>query len=148
MQEDIKAFLKSYLPALRSAERWFREWDNAEDVSVRSPKLDGMPRSTGVHGLELQVELIERCRTRAEKERDKALKILDQIEDMVDRLEDADQRRLIRDRYITGMEWAEVADDVNMSLRTVYRVHGQALAEMRRNEETDSLEPFLRDRRS
>lgn len=132
--QDIKAFLKSYLPALRSAERWFREWDQAEDVSVKSPKMDGMPRSEGIHGLELQVELIERCRTRAEKERDRALAILDKIEDMVERLDDADYRRIIRDRYIIGMEWLEVADDVHMSQRTVFRVHGKALAEMRKNE--------------
>ena len=132
MQEDIKSFLKSYLPALRSAERWFKEWDMAEDVSVKSPKLDGMPRSSGVHGLELQVELIERCRHRAEKERDRALAILDKIEDMVEKLEDPDYRRIIRDRYIIGMEWMDVAEDVHMSERTVYRVHGKALAEMRR----------------
>jgi len=106
----------------------------AEDVSVKSPRLDGMPRASGTHGLELQVELIERCRHRAEKERDRALAILDKIEGMVEKLEDPDYRRIIRDRYIIGMEWMEVAEDVHMSERTVYRVHGKALAEMRKNE--------------
>ena len=116
-----------------------KEWDEAEQISVRSPKMDGMPRTGGVHGLEMQVAMIEKARKRAEKERDRAMRILDECEKMIDSLEDFDQRNVLRKRYIDGMEWSEVAIYANMAERTVFYVHGRALNELRRreNERTD-----------
>ena len=134
MGKDVKAILKSYIPALKYAMKCMKEWDDAEDISISSPRMDGMPRNKGVHGLEMQVALIEKYRKRAEKERDRALKILDEVETLIDSLDDEDQRNVLRKRYIDGMEWAEVAIYVNMSERTVFYVHGRALNELRRME--------------
>ena len=133
MQTDIKDYLRSYIPALRYAELCFRELDMAEDISICSPKLDGMPRAPGKHGLEEQVARIDAIRRKAEKARKKVLDQLEDIEDRIDQVDDMDQRLVIKMRYIYGMQWAEIATGANMSERTVYRVHGQALAKMRRN---------------
>lgn len=132
--KDVKAILKSYIPARNYAIKCIQEWDEAEQISVRSPKMDGMPRTGGVHGLEMQVAMIEKARKRAEKERDRAMRILDECEKMIDSLEDFDQRNVLRKRYIDGMEWAEVAIYANMAERTVFYVHGKALNELRRRE--------------
>lgn len=129
---DVKKILKSYRPALKYAIRCMEEWDEAEQISIRSPKMDGMPRTGSTHGLEMQVALIEHVRARAEKERDRAMAILDKVETMIDSLDDSDQRNVLRKRYIDGMEWSEVAIYANLSERAVYYIHGKALTELRR----------------
>lgn len=131
---DIKEYLRSYIPALRYAELCFRELDAAEDVSLKSPKMDGMPRSSGTHGLEVQIAQIDAIRRKAEKAREKVLKMLEDIENRIDALENMDQKLVIKMRYLYGCRWDEIATGANMSERTVYRIHGQALAEMRRRE--------------
>lgn len=130
--QDVKAFLRSYIPTLRYAELCFRELDAARDVSVRSPRLDGMPRGGSLGGLELQVAEIEAIRRKAEKAREKVLAMLGRIEDMIDGLDDMDQRMVIKMRYLYGCQWAEIAVSANMAERTVYYLHGKALAELRR----------------
>lgn len=132
--QEIKAYLRSYIPALRYAEKCFRELDAVEDISIRSPKMDGMPKSPGLHGLEDQVARIEAVREKAEKARAKVLAMLDDIEDRIEALENYDQKTVIKLRYIYGMEWTEIANEMSWSTRTVYNIHGRALAEMRKDE--------------
>lgn len=131
--QDIKTLLKSYIPALRYAEKCFREYDMARETTIRSPKMDGMPRSGSISGLEMQVAIIERMRKKAEKEREKVLKMLDEILDMIDTLQDPEQKMVIKLHYVYGYSWAEVAVSAEMAERTVYYVHGKALAELRKN---------------
>ena len=45
----------------------------------------------------------------------------------VDRMENQQERELLRFRYIDGMTWAEVADALNTTERNVYFIHGRAL---------------------
>ena len=96
---DVKAKLKSYGPLLRYAEKCFREYDAAQIVSVRSPKMDGMPRSGSINGLELQVAQIERIRKRAERARERVLERLNEIEEMIDSLEDPEQMMVLQMHY-------------------------------------------------
>lgn len=132
--KDVKAVLKSYQIALKYAKKAVMDWDEAElnATTLRSPKMDGMPRVGGVHGLELQVAVVEEKRATAEKERKMAFDVLDKIEAMIDSLDDFEQRNVLRKRYIDGMEWAEVAKETFMSERKVYNVHGRALTELRK----------------
>lgn len=130
--KDVKDILRAYQPALKYAMKCMAEWDAAEQISVSSPKMDGMPRSGATHGLELQVALIEEKRKLAERERERFFEIQSEVYEMIDSLEDPDQRNVLAKRYIDGMEWAEVANYANMAERTVYYVHGKALAELRR----------------
>ena len=130
--QDIKQLLKAYIPSLRYAEKCFRELDLARESTVRSPRMDGMPRTGSVSGLEMQVAMIERIRKKAEKEREKVLAMLDQIMDMIDMLDDPEQKTVIKLHYVYGYSWAEVAISADMAERTVYYVHGKALSELRK----------------
>ena len=132
--QDIKEYLRSYIPALKYAELCFRELDSLEDVSIQSPKMDGMPRTSSLHGVEDQVARIDAIRRKAEKARERVLTMLEDIEMRIDALENDDQRLVIKMRYIYGCRWDEIATGANMSQRSVYYVHGKALAEMRKND--------------
>lgn len=66
------------------------------------------------------------------------------IEDAVDSLKDPLQREVLRLRYIDGegyrhTRWCDIScaiygDDEERNLRQVYRIHGQALKELRKGE--------------
>lgn len=45
----------------------------------------------------------------------------------VDRMENQQERELLRYRYIDGMTWADIAEKMNTSERNVYFIHGRAL---------------------
>lgn len=126
---DVKQWLGQYQKAIKFAERCFRDLDTSY---LRSPKMDGMPRGSvngdnvermAIHELELQ--------ERAEKAREEALKLADEIYDAIDGLEDYGQKMVLVLRYIYGFNWDEVAMNTNMSLRTVHRLHGRALEILR-----------------
>lgn len=48
----------------------------------------------------------------------------------VERLEDANQRTLLIERYVNGKTFEEIAADMHYTWRHVHRVHGAALIEM------------------
>ena len=132
---EIKAYLRSYQPALKYWELCTRRLDEAREVGIRSPKMDGMPRSGSGGGIEMQVDRILAAERRLNRARDEAMAILEGIEDMIESLENFDQKRILRLRYIDGLTWDEVAMDSGFSERSVRRIHGRALEELRRRHE-------------
>ena len=40
-------------------------------------------------------------------------------------------RYLLEKRYLSFMKWEDIADDMHVSLRTVYRMHGEALKKVK-----------------
>ncbi len=129
---DVKKILRQYQPALRYAQKCFEDLDDAREASVRSPRMDGMPRGGGGGGLEEQIARIDALERRAAKAREKALVLAEEIEEMIELLEDYDQKAVIRMRYIKGETWEGVATNLYMSERTACRIHGRALEELRR----------------
>ena len=132
-RKDVKALLNSYIPTLRAAEARMREWDAEESVYISSPKMDGMPRNPGNHGLELLTERRERARRRAEEAREKLFALEDEIWTMISSLKEPDQS-VLKYRYMDGLKWIEVADRMHYSERTILYIHGRALNELRRRQ--------------
>lgn len=129
---DVKQKLRSYLPALRYAIICANRLDAIRETLLKSPNMDGMPRSTRISGLEVMTAAIDAEERRLMKSREKALEILDEIEDMIDELQSFDQKQVLRLHYIAGLTWDQVAMEAHYSERTVRRIHGQALNELRR----------------
>lgn len=130
---EIKAFLRQYRAALKYAERCARDLDALRDVGIRSPRIDGMPRGTGgTGGLDRQMILIDAAQRRLDREREKALALLEETEDLIAELEDYRQKNVIRLRYIDGLNWEQIATEMHWSERTVYNIHGKALEALRR----------------
>lgn len=134
---EIKSYLRSYQPALKYWELCTRRLDEAKEISLKSPKMDGMPRGGSSGGIEIQVDRILAAEKRLEKARNQALAILNDIENMIESLEDFDQKTVLRLRYIDGLTWDEVSIHASWSTRTVRRIHGRALEELRKREGHD-----------
>lgn len=129
---DVKKWLHQYRAAIREAVECIERLEEA-DIAVKSPRIDGMPRgATSGDNVEQMAILRTMLEDRATRARDRALQLSDEINDAIDGLDNSDQRRVLRLRYINGYCWEQVAISMNMSVRTVHRVHGQALNELRR----------------
>ena len=50
----------------------------------------------------------------------------------LDHMENNDYRRLLRDRYIVGKSWEQIAVDHRFDISWVYKLHGRALQEFER----------------
>lgn len=130
--QDVKELLKSYLDYDRYARKCFRELDMARESILRSPKMDGMPRSGNTNGLDDVVAQIDRLERKANREREKALKTLDQIYDLIETLKNPRQKAVIKLHYIFGESWEEVAVSIGVKKRMVLYIHGKALSELRK----------------
>lgn len=51
----------------------------------------------------------------------------EEIDRAIDSLENRDEQLLLRYRYLDGCTWEEIGHMLNVSLRTVHRIHGSAL---------------------
>jgi RNA polymerase sigma factor (sigma-70 family) len=55
------------------------------------------------------------------------IKLRDEINSRIDMLDNREEQLLLRYRYLDGCTWEEIGQMLNVSLRTVHRIHGMAL---------------------
>lgn len=109
-----------------------REIDYWKDLSgsVSGMKFDGMPHSPNRPTEAPFVRCLEKI---DEIQRDVAQKvellvaIRDKINTAIDKLADRDEQMVLRYRYLDNLSWTEISMMMNVSERTVYRIHGAAL---------------------
>lgn len=127
---ELREKLDEYKRLLKIAEKLAIELDDARDASPKSPRIDGLPRSGKQTTLDLQMEIIESAEKRFEKARERALKQLAEIEDLIDSLPDREMQRVLYFRHVYTMKWMDVADRMHCCERTAQRIHRKALEEM------------------
>lgn len=57
----------------------------------------------------------------------KCISLKNEIRTVINNVQDADEKLLLRLRYINFKTWDEICDELYVSLRTVHRVHAAAL---------------------
>lgn len=55
------------------------------------------------------------------------VRLKEEINTAIDKLENRDEQLVLRYRYLDDCTWEEISRMLNVSLRTVYRIHGSAL---------------------
>ena len=109
-----------------------REIDYWKELSgsVSGMRFDGMPHSPNRPTEAPFVRCLEKI---DEIQRDVAQKvellvaIRDKINTAIDKLADRDEQMVLRYRYLDNLSWTEISMMMNVSERTVYRIHGTAL---------------------
>ena len=127
---EVKAFLMSYMRAYKNAEQLQREKDIAHEVSVKSPRFDGMPRTPSQRGLDEEVARIIGIDKRADEAREQVLRMAEQIERMIESLTDDRQKRVIRLRYMYGLKWAEIEQTMCLTQTPLMDAHRAALVQI------------------
>lgn len=105
-------------------------WKNMAS-SVSGVNYDGMPHSSNrpteapfVRCLE-KIDEIQRS---VEEKIAQLISLRDEINSRIDMLKNHEEQILLRYRYIDGCTWEEIERMMNVSERTAFRIHGNALA--------------------
>lgn len=87
--------------------------------TISSPQITGMPRGTGVSNpTETYFLKKERLVGRLNLKIEKYTEELSRVEDILERIEDAEIRTIARMRFIQCLKWEEIAERVHLERTT------------------------------
>lgn len=124
---------KEYLNQFRRLQERIREMNLSiqrieDQLDVKGMSYDGMPG--GGTGADRTAELVSKmCDIKLQREVTKqdAQILCVEIENVIDKVKDYDESRLLYDRYVLGKDFETIAEDLNVSYRQATRIHGSAL---------------------
>ena len=109
-----------------------REIDYRKDLSsnLSGAKFDAMPKNPNrmVEAPFVKCpEKIDEIQQDVEKKVALLISLRDELSVRIHLLEDHDEQLVLQYRYIDNCTWEEIAGIINVSVRTVHRIHGSAL---------------------
>lgn len=126
--EEKKEYLKSYQRSVK------REQDILDEIQrLRLDKMfpsivnDGMPHGSSQTDLSDYIAILDEMIEDLKAERLKRVKRQQEIEQRIQQMEDEDEQRVLRLRYIKGMKWEEVAVEMGYSWKWTHEIHSEAL---------------------
>lgn len=126
--EQKKRYLRSYQEAIRREQEILEEIERLRmDKMFPSVVNDGMPRGSSQSDLSGYAVMLDAQIRKLKEERLQKAKLYTDIERRICAMEDADEKRVLRLRYIKGMKWEEVAVKMGHSWQHTHRIHGRAL---------------------
>ncbi len=126
-----KKDLRAYIIAKKECEKIEQELKELESrlYSPKAPSLDGMPKASGVTGMDdliiKYLDLQRKYKTRLGK----MFQIFDEIDDEINSLPSA-ERYVIRCRFVLGLTVRQTAEEANYSERQVMRLQKMALSKL------------------
>lgn len=99
--------------------------------SVSGMRFDGMPHSSNRPTDAPFVRCLEKIDEIQQSVEEKVaylISLRDEINARIDMLDNHEEQVLLRYRYIDGFTWEEIESIMNVSERTAFRIHGNALA--------------------
>lgn len=130
--KEKKVYLQGYKKAVLSQQQIEDEIRELQQIIVPALKMDGMPHAFG-NGSDLSDywEKIDHLMETLKKRIEKRMQIRKEIIQTIELLEDETEKLILKCRYIHFNTWDETAEKSFVSLRTVYRIHGQALQHLK-----------------
>ncbi len=126
--EKKKKYLRSYRKATRREREILEEIQRLrEDKMFPSVVNGGMPRGGNQSDLSDYMVLLDEQIELLKAERLEKARVYAGIENRIRDMENEDEQRILRLRYIRGMKWEEVAVEMDHSWQHVHRIHARAL---------------------
>ena len=126
--EQKKEYLKSYRRAIK------REQDILDEIQrLRLDKMfpsvlnDGMPHGSSHSDLSDYAAILDEQIDLLKEERLERVRCYQKIERQIRQMENQDEQKVLRLRYILGMKWEEVAVKMGYSWKQTHRIHSSAL---------------------
>ena len=126
--EEKKEYLKSYRRAVR------RENDILDEIQrLRSDKMfpsvvnDGMPCGSSQSDLSDYIAILDEQIELLKAERLEKARCYQKIERQIKKMENENEREILRLRYIQGLKWHEVENKMGFSREWTLKLHGRAL---------------------
>ncbi len=73
------------------------------------------------------VEQIEEMEKKIKNDTFRILSLKDEIRANIQAIKKYEERSVLQNKYLLGLSWEEVSEELNVSIATVYRVHDAAL---------------------
>lgn len=126
-QEKIN-YLKQYRSLNMEIDRISEELHRWQDLATRiSPSYSDMPHGGGGDKVQTAAVEIAELTDRLNEKIHRAVKMQQEIKELIGTIDDATLRRLMTYRYILGKKWEEIAMLMNYDYRWILRLHGKAL---------------------
>lgn len=128
--EKKKEYLRSYLVHVRRIRRLDAEIDELREMkmAVSVKANDGMPHGGEQRDLSNYVAELDEMIQNCIDERCWRIKTYQQIARQIKRLRSENEKDVLFYRYIKGLDWWEIAEQMKYSQRHITRLHGKALA--------------------
>lgn len=130
--DNVEGILNGYRYALRNARKCFRELNDARLAAVRSPSYMGAPLTPGIgsSSVEKQVEIIDDLERKAAKARGKAADLAEKILDMIDALDEYEEKTILHMRYLNGCSYESIARELDLSRGYVLQLRQNAVRKL------------------
>lgn len=135
-----KEYLRQYGQLKREVLRLIDGRQRWVDLATRiTPSYSDAPAggSGGDGKIPAAVEKIVEQERRIDARFRELMALLDEIEGKIAGIEDGRQREILRQRYLGGQKWEEIAKEMHLDYRWVLRLHGRALQKIEAKIEID-----------
>lgn len=98
--------------------------------SVSSSSVSDMPKSPSMNGeapYEKHVIKMVDLEAKIKRQIQEYISLEEEIREVINNVEDNEEKLLLRNRYILFMEWDDIYDKMHLSKRSVHRIHASAL---------------------
>ena len=126
--EQKKEYLKSYRRAIK------REQDILDEIQrLRLDKMfpsvinDGMPHGSSCSDLSEYIVAIDEQIELLKKERLERVRRYQRIERQIRQMKNENEQDVLREHYIKGLKWKEIAEEMGYCEKQIHRFHSVAL---------------------
>ena len=132
--QSKKEYLTGYRKACKKIESLKEQLESLQEIeqSVRSQQLSDMPKGSNRHQdlSDLMVKL-EDLQAQIADAIMVSCRIKLEIEEVLWKLEDPEEARVLRFRYIYFMDWEEISGIMGYSMRQSRRIHDEAIKNLK-----------------
>lgn len=127
--EETVRWLRRYQESLRQEQELAKEVEQLQSEACRmTPLLSGMPSGgSDGQGLPRAVERILAAKQDLQAQIERGCTIRREITDATRQIPHPRDQEILRRRYLLGQRWEEIAVEMHIELRWVYRRHRQAV---------------------
>ena len=134
---DAKECMNRYRDAKRDLQRVEAKRHELEEQMsmLRGVEYDGIHVKGGIYSPDKigeQIARHEEMLRMCDRARDELYRVLDEVTNLIDRVPDSRYRMILTDRYISLLRWEEIENRRNYGRASVYRLHGEALMEIKK----------------
>lgn len=126
--EKKKRFLNSYPKARREVARLEAQLEElrANKMSLKVVN-DGMPKGSGTSDLSDYAARMDELERKLKAKRYVCIQEFVKVQDAIEEMEDEQEKLLLTYRYLKGMTWERIADEMNYSWQHLHKIHAKAL---------------------
>lgn len=132
-RDEKKEYLRRYMRINREIDRLLAEKERWKDLALKvTPTYSDMPKGShsGADRVQNAIEKIDEIERMIDEKIDTLVDLRKEIETILNRIQDSRQKEVLHRRYILGQKWEQIAAQMHIDIRWIYRIHKNALQKL------------------